>query len=439
MSARIPALSTAALAAALLVPAAAQAAPPWTAPTQLTASAGLAPSLAFDGDGDGVASVRVGAMGREAFGVRADGTKTWSRAASTLGAGPIPSGSGRTISLRLQKAGGADRVLVGWSEGTTSGTIGTLRPLRTVPLRTSEYALAAATSGDAAIAFVEELGGGRSRLWFTTRRAGGTFQTPRIIRGTGSQRSVSVSVNDRGRYVVAWSQNGTGDPRVEARMGRTSGRGNGLLNAGPSLGVARVSTLVTGTGRTTVAWGTEDGGEEQNEPTEIRAAVAPSTSFVLRPSTQIDRAADGALEGDVPSPSLAAGASGTTTIAYTLSGRFVDNDARTPVRVSRQDARAVFGAPAELTADGTHGEITASPDGTVTVPYVLGAQLPFTDLPLQVARRTSVESAFGAPEEVTTDASPFVVSASAPGTSGAPQILYVRGAAKDVALTRRAG
>ena len=428
MRSRSPLLALAVVAA---LPGAAHAAAPWSAPQRVSDVPSRAPQLAFGTGAEGVGSLGFGAAATRL--VTLPGGTT--RDVGSVEDGPLPYAATRTVSLRRQPTNVAGTFRLGWSFGRTDGAVGSVRALRTVRLRPNEAELAVAPNGHAVIAFAEDLGG-RTLVWLSTRRAGASrFTAPRAVRGSGSARSLAVSVNERGRWVLAYAFGAGSTRTVEARIGTTSGAVGGLQTVGRQLGTARVDAVVAPTGRTTVAWATHDGGEEQDEPTQLRTNVAPAGRTTFAGQVVLDRAAPGAVFPEPSSPSLAAAPDGTTLVGYTLSGRFAGDDALTPARVSVQDRDARFTTPQELAADGVVGDVAARADGTFAVPYVTGAPLEGGPSPLFVSLGRTTFT----PELVADDADEDAAAAFAPGPAGAPVVLYTTQRASGAALSRRAG
>ncbi|WP_205698753.1 hypothetical protein [Conexibacter sp. SYSU D00693] len=440
----LPTLAAAAGLGVLAAPAAA--APPWTAPQVVSDAAVRQPALAFGTGSTGVATFGFGPGSTRLLSLRAgqQPVVTASRDVQSVEDGPLPYAQTRTVVLRRRAVG--QRTALGFSFGRQdTGAVGTVRGLRTVQLRPGEAELAVSPNGHAIIAFAEERGGS-TRLWLSTRRAGASrFTTPRVVRGSGSVRSVAVSVNDRGRFVLAYVFGAGRTRTVEARLGTTGGSLGGVQTVGNQLGIASAAAVIAPTGRATVAWATHDGGEEQNEPTEVRTNVAPAGRATFAGQTILDRAAPGALATEPSPPSLAAAPDGTTVLGYTLSGRYVgtgtpgDANTVTAARVSVQDAAARFTAPQELASDGVVGQVAARADGTFAVPYATGVPLEGGPSPLFVALRAPGAATFGAGELVAEDADEDAAVAFEPGASGAPVVLFTRARASGAAIARRAG
>jgi hypothetical protein len=190
--------------------------------------------------------------------------------------------------------------------------------LRTVALRPGEAELAVARNGNAVIAFAAEQRGGQTRVYLSTRRASSSrFGTPRP-RPRPRQRPLTRRLGQRPRPLGARPCLRLGRTRtIEARIGTTSGSVGRLQSVGRQLAVARLDAIVAPTGRTTVAWATHDGGEEQNEPSELRTNVAPAGRTTFAGQVVLDRADPGALATEPAPPSLAAAPDGTTLVGYT--------------------------------------------------------------------------------------------------------------------------
>ncbi len=435
-----------ATASTLALAAPAVAAPPWGPPQTVATGEVRAPALAFNPAGGlGIATLGSGGVGTRLLPLREGQAAPvlTARDVASVEDGPLPYARTRTLALRRRAVGQA--TALGYSFGSPGGTVGGVRPLRTVALRPGEAELAVAPNGNAVIAFAEDRGG-VTRVWLSVRRASsGRFSTPRVIRGSGSARSLAVSVNARGQWVVAYVLGAGAKRTVEARIGTVAGRVGSLQTVGRQLGIARLDAVVAATGRTTVAWTTHDGGEEQNVPSELRTNVAPAGRTTFAGEVVLDRAAPGALATEPGPPWLAAAPDGRTLVAYELSGRYAaggtaaDANAITPVRVSLQDAAARFAAPQELAADGVAGRPAARADGTFAVPYVTPVPLEVAPSALLVRLAAPGAAAFGPGELVADDAEQDAAVAFEAGPGGAPVVLYPRSGARGAAVARRAG
>lgn len=425
MPSRLLVLPLLALAAA---PTAAQA--QWSPPERVATGAARAPQVAFGTRSAGVGSFGVGAAGTRIVSLPAAAT----RDVGSIEAGPRPYAASRTVSLRRRATGTPFTYELGYSFGRTDGAVGDVRPLRTVALRPNEAELAVSPGGNAVIAFAEERGG-RTRVFVSVRRAGRSrFTTPRVVRGSGSARSLAVAVNDEGRWVLSYSIVAIGGPRVvEARIGTSDGRVGPLQRIGTHLGATSVAAVVAATGRTTVAWATHDTGIEQNDPTELRTNVVPAGRATFAGQTVLDRAAPNALSTEPSPPTLAAAPDGTAIVGYTLSGTFTADDARTPAKVAVQDREARWHAPVTLAEDGAVGQVAARADGTFAVPFATGVPLEGGPSPLFVALGRTAFT----PELVAPDADEDSAVAFAP--DGSASVLYTLAGNGGAALSRRGG
>ncbi|WP_205695988.1 hypothetical protein [Conexibacter sp. SYSU D00693] len=421
-------LSLAAAGAALLgLPAAAHAAPPWS-PSASANSVGNQvndPVLRFGTGETGIATWDSSFTAGDAvdvFSVRAGQAPQGVRAVRSIAVGPLPYGTFRTLTIR-RSALGRDVTRLGFSFGDTTGKLGDARRLDDVRGLVDVDA-AVAPNGHAAVAYVERHGDGTRTLLSVRRPSSTRFSTPRVIRGSGLMRSVAVAVGASGRVVVAYNRNARGSRRVEGRLAGTGDTVRGLQDLGPSLGSSDVQAVVGG-GRVTVAWATRDVGIEQNQPTQVHAAVVPAGGQAFRDPQELDRGPAG-IEQAVGPLSLGADARGRAVVSYTLNGPFAGNDARTAVRAAVQGADGRFAAPQTLTEDGIGGRLAVRADGAAVVPFVEGARFGAATSPLRAAVLAPGQAQFSGVEEVAADAADQVPAAAfEPGAAGVPDVLYV--------------
>ena len=360
-------LYLAAVVAVLLVAAPAQA--QWAArDTGITGDALFDPALTFGTTDRGLVHVRTFAgipmATAQTGGAFATLTRSGGsvRRAGTIEAAPARYAATRVIFARVLQAG-TRRAHVGVSFGSADPPrIGAFRRLDTVNALREEPVLAANAAGDAAMAWIEQRGD-RHLLWLSLRRAGGSFGRPRVIRGTGLASGLSLAVGSGRHLVVAYQHNAAGRRSIEVRHGGIGGGVTGLRAVGASKGVADTAAAVARTGRATVAWSTQDGGEEANELMEIGAAVKPAGARSFRLGVVLDRA--NKLERTLGSVRVAAAPDGTATVAWSLPV----GDSQ-PVRASTQDARAAFGPVQTLGASGALGGLAAAADGRVLATWV---------------------------------------------------------------------
>jgi len=430
----IPRTATAlAVLTALVAPAAAGAAPPWSVPeTPAGGDAVFAPpALAVGASGAGLLAaaeaVPFSATRRFApfrlIGIRADGT-TADRGRLTggeLATAPVAYGRTRVVLVRrsIVAPGGpgrAARVRLSASFGTitrpAAGTLRTLADVRSVG-GLGPVAAAASPRGDVAVAWVEGPSLSSSRVRLAVRRPNGTFGAASTIRAGYAIDAVSVAWGEGGDLLVAFNRVLTGRERreagsravLEARVRRAGASLGPVQRVGPSRGRDRLSTAVAPNGRMVVAWGTNDPGEEVNEPYEVRAAVRPAGPRRFRAPQLLDDGSGAAEPGGTFGRVVARMArDGRATVAFTArrreAGGFVH-----PVRVATTGAAARFGAAQELSPEGALGDLAVRPDGAAVATWTARAAGADIDDPsvgdVLAAVRPPGADAFGPAESAT--------------------------------------
>jgi len=433
-------LSVAALAAALVLPSGALAAPPWSAPQNVRGSAGaavLAPSLDF-----GRASAGIVGWGTSPSPFTA-GVPVTGRAAGLRGATPAgatddlsPYGlaapvqayaATRTVALLQRNAPGArpngdfqtaQRLSVAF--GGVDGTFGTPHVLQSsvAPLL-ADADLAVNDRGDAIAAWIQERDTTRTGvalndvLWISTRRAGGSFSRPTVLVGSGRLTSVDVAVGANGDLLVAFTRapiasGRQGQPRSVAVRYRRAGHSFGSIQTiGPNEGFADIATAIAPNGRGYVAYGTQDLGEEANQPFRVYAAVKPAGPNRFRAAAQLDDGANG-LERPVGNVSIAVAPNADATVAWSGVRTQTSPTLQVfyPVLAASTGAGARFGAAQSVAAgNGAVGGVTVSPAGTATVVWTaLRPGLFAQPTGVLAAQRPAGASAFGTAETVTDQA-----------------------------------
>jgi hypothetical protein len=421
-------LSLAAVAAALVLPAGALAAPPWSAAQNVPGSAGaavLAPSLDFARGSAGI--VGWGTSAAPFTGAPVMGRAVGLRGATPAGApddlspyglaAPVQAyAATRTVAL-LQRAVGARAQRVSVAFGSVDGTLGTPRILQSsVAPRIADADLAVNDRGDAIAAWIQARDTTSTgvalndRLWISTRRAGGSFSRPTVLVGSGRLTSVDVAVGADGDLLVAFTRapivsGHERRPRSVAVRYRRAGHGFGSIQTiGPNEGFADIATAIASNGRGYVAYGTQDLGEEADQPFQVYTAVKPAGPNRFRAAVQLDDGANG-LERPVGNVSIAVAPNADATVAW--SGVRIQSGPRRPifypVLAATTGAGARFGA-AQSVADGNGavGGVTVSPAGTATVvwtamrPGVVGQPTG-----VLAAQRAAGATAFGSAETVT--------------------------------------
>lgn len=280
------ALATTALAA--MSPAAAAAAPPWSAPAPLTHgsadalqgqpsltanAAGLAVAVADSGGGTVGPRSRASVFTDGAFGAPSD------LAAQDVAYGP---GSGqvrayartRLLAAGLDDASGTPRALFAFGRlAPNRASLDPPRPLGPAGLRAGPASLAVDAAGDAAMVYpvCRDAGCAHVLVYLAVRRAGSsTISSTRLADGSGPLPQVTVAVDARGDALAVWTQAST----LYARI-RTAG---GTLRARQTVGaVARGNALAPSAALSThrgelVGWTSQHVGE--GEAFAGRAAVA---------------------------------------------------------------------------------------------------------------------------------------------------------------------
>ena len=384
-------VATLALASAFAAAApAASAAPPWSVPGTVPASQAVNPfTIAMSlGNGDR------GALGYTSSVPPASGC---TQIASVAGVGIGAPGSPRSLSpydlaappvayanihsilvqrRTLDARCTTSRLAVSFA--SLPGTIGTRRVLDD-SVRLKGVALAANAKGQAAIAWTEDKGyvGRRAkpdRLYLSLRPAGGRFGTPTVIVGSGKLSGVSVAYGARGDLLVAFerqsisSSGSTGLRRVQARF-RRAGHGFGAItDLGPHQGVTDIVTAVTPGGRAYVAWGTQDGGIEANDPFNVYAATKAAGPHSFQAARQLFSGRGGDVVRPGGRPGL--GTNGEHgLLAFTGIGNGGPGVGTIrPVLTSVTDDDGRFGPPLPVAGgNGPVGGLAVQPDGTATI------------------------------------------------------------------------
>jgi hypothetical protein len=236
----------AAIAAALLLPAAAIAAPRWS--QQRTVSRPHASifslGVALGTDGGAVATWAGRTTSRVAF-LRPSGR--WSaerRLAGSVATAPVA--FGRSSYVVATHAGDTLAVVTGRA-GRRPGRPQAVFGGRNV----TQTALAGNRTGALALAWMQRNGGSRDRLYVSRRAASGRFGKP-VVLAREKLRNLSVAVSARGAVLVAWDASGVVRARIAGR-----GRGFGPAQTVPStdpVHTTDLKTAITASGRAYIAW-----------------------------------------------------------------------------------------------------------------------------------------------------------------------------------------
>ncbi len=383
---------------ALVLPAVAAAAPPWSASQNVSSPHLFVDPVDVTASGDGTALAwwswqdGIGANART-------GSSLASRAASSATFGSeraAPSGTvaiagyGQTRAIVLTDRAigspsvGRTRLQVAFGT-TAAGAFGTRHTIADGP-RLDRPVLAVNARGDAAIAYFQDRGVDDDRVLVSVRRAGGSFGAPFQV-GHGRIRSVAVAVGPGGDILVAWDARGTIRARYRS-PGATGFQPIETISSDPTY-FAQIHAAVTDGGRCYLAWSAQflsEGGSRGPVFNEV----------AVRPSGHRFRAAQ-LLERDAETRSqepIALAVDGRdATVAWT---GFDGANAR--ARVASTDPSARFGAPQDVSPAGRDGVVSdiAAAGGTRLVVWDNGS----FDANQVFAAVAAPGAAFGAAEAV---------------------------------------
>ena len=378
-----------ALAVLVVLPASTEAAPPWSAPRDVSGPHMLVDGL-WAGGGligwrseDGEAGAPAGRSGDPVF--FGNG-----RAAVTI-VRPVGSNRDPRSELRVALRSG--------------GRFGPSRRVVKHP-RIAPPTLSGNARGDLALAWFEDRGTKNDRVYVALRRAGRAFGNP-IRLATGRMRGVSVAVGSRGDVLVAWNTIDKVRTRLK-RHGHGFGRAE-TLRSDPAWG-AELRPAVASSGRAYVAWVSQalsEGGD--SGPTYYEVATRPAGGPRFRRTQRLERTPAGVLGGALD---LALSGRGNALVAWS-SDR---------VRAAETGADGRFGPPRDLSAPGVVPDddaarlfgldAAATPAGSRLVTWTATG-------PLVQAAFASPGGTFGPPEDVGPGETPRAVL---PGPSVAWQV-----------------
>jgi murein DD-endopeptidase MepM/ murein hydrolase activator NlpD len=347
-----------ALAVVLVLPASAEAAPPWSVPRDVSGPFTFVDGL-WAGNNvigwrseDGEAGAPAGRVGDPAF-------------FAGFEAVAIVRGSELRVAIREPGRFGSGRRIV-------------KRPGIRSP------SLAANERSKLALAWFEDRGTANDRVYVALGGRGRAWSKP-IRLATGRIRSVSAAIGSRGDVLVAWDARGT----VRARFKR---RGHGFgrvetIRSDPAF-FARLRTAVASSGRAYVAWAAQflsEGGDRG--PGFYEAAVRPAGRRFRR-AQRLDRVGADRYVGGLD---LGLTGRGRAIVAW-ASGR---------VRVAEAGASGGFGAPQDLSTAPLDEDLTP-PGGVDLFTTDGGARLVTWTVagPAIQAAFAPGGGAFGPPEDV---------------------------------------
>ena len=308
-----------ALAVLVVLPASTEAAPPWSAPRDVSG-----PHMFVDGlwAGGGL------------IGWRSEDGEAGTPAGRS--GDPVFFGHGRAAVVIVRPVGSNRDPRSELRVAIRSG--GRFGPSRRVVKhrRIAPPSLAGNARGDLALAWFEDRGTDKDRVYVALRRAGHAFGKP-IRLATGPLRGIAAAVGSRGDVLVTWVARG----KVHARL-RRHGHGFGraeTLRSDPAFAVG-LHPAITSSGRAYVAWSAQalfEGGD--SGPAYYEVATRPAGAARFRRAQRLDRLPAGRLGGPLD---LALTGRGNAIAAW-ISDR---------VRVAETGADGRFGAPRDLTAPG---------------------------------------------------------------------------------------
>ena len=388
------------------LPATAAAAPPWSAPQNLSAPHLFVfdPAIGFAGDGSALAAwrwqdgTRAEAVAGESAAVRTAGAAAFGseRRLSPAGRAGAPVLYGRSrAALALVRPLGSNRDVrsqLRVAFGSASGAFGASHLIVKRP-GIARPVLAGNASGDLALVWFEDRRTSNDRVYVSLRRASGSFGAP-ILLAQERIRSVSAAVGPRGDVLVAWDARGI----VRTRYGTMGEGGRGSFLRTDTIDsedtyFADLHTAVTGNGRSYVAWGAQlrtEGGT--TGPVFFQAAVRPAGSARFRQAELLDRlpAERSANPVDL---ALVGGGNGAV-----VSWTGFDGTANR-VRVSETNAGGRFGTPRDVSpSDSTLTDVATDWSGQRLVVWTTGTASPRS---VQAAY-AAPGAAFGAPELIST-------------------------------------
>ena len=278
---------------------------------------------------------------------------------------------------------------------------------------------AAGPGGEAAIAWVEPYGGlprTRLRLRLSLRRPGGAFGRARVVTGLGEDdhpgpAAVGVAYSGR-RLVLAFTLERAGGRRqVHALIGRPGRWRRQVL--GLHRGIADMAVTANRAGRVVAAWQTQDGGEEGNKPSEVRAAILEPRARRFARTRLLDPGAGiGRWPGEIAG---AVARDGTVALSWSQVGKARDF----PVVVTTAPPGGGFGPLTTVDANGAAGDVAFAADGRLLVTWGRITRGNYQH-PDQVfaAQRDARATAFGAAEAISEDVGVMKPNAAVDPASG---------------------
>lgn len=356
------------------LPAAAQAAPPWSPAVSVfeRENASSSGSMAYSSDGRALVAQSQGGFDDEGAAQVDLATRTpagqYEVFRDVAGQDPQVAAYGQTRAVMSRflvedRSGSEDTARVGVSYGRTWGDIDPIKVIDRVEYDTGVAPLLSASEdGRIALLYFD----GPERIYLAVREPGDGFERRRI--GRAPSGDVALDVGANGDIVAAWRESN----RIKARVQR---RGHGLgreEDLGPAEPNTALDASVADTGQVTVAWSTVDfaadrqGGGVTLTPTVVRAAVRPPGPRLFEPTqTLYDTGEPRGAATFVAVDSSADAA----TVAWTASEIDAQGVERNPVLTATSDATRRFSATVPIAAEGDVADVLVDPSGMALVAW----------------------------------------------------------------------
>jgi hypothetical protein len=317
--------------------------------------------------------------GTRVFARAADGTVAESPdSPAALAAPPARYAQQRAIVLQRDPVNTTKPYRLSYAFASTDGSIGTTHRLTNAAAFYLSPTVAANARGDAVIAWVTpDKTGQHGAVWVAIRRAGGRFGAPtRVVDGAGVD-TVAVAVSGKGDLVVAFTRSRyatvSGHRRLQRKVqARWRDAGHSSFSAVQTLGDERGYALLSAaasptSGRMAVTWGTQDAGEEANEPWRVYAAMRGAGTRAFRATQTLE--AGGAVERPSSGPKLAFDGSGGATVAWTSIVKPTSTTLAYPVRAAISGSDLRFGTPEQLADTGADLDLAVEGDGAAVLAW----------------------------------------------------------------------
>jgi hypothetical protein len=286
--------------------------------------------------------------------------------------------------------------------GTASGRFGASHTLWTGRMQTDPV-VAASSDGDIAIAWVEVRGEfkDQNRLWLARRSRNAPFHRASVLAGSSDASAPSLAWDFEGNLLVAFARHFRAHGRavrdVAVRVRRAGHRFGPVHSLGPSRGDTEIATAIAPSNRMYVAWGTQDGGEEANEPWRVYAATAISPAHRFAPVQTLDPGAG--IDRPAGHVRLVVANDGSAVVGWSSLVRVTPDTFAYPARVASADPGGHFSAATQLSSSAAMEDLALGPDGAVlavlsTLPhgnYQQGEQVVASIRPAGAAQFSALE------------------------------------------------